>query len=312
MNDAKKNRTKFQIFLIILKRFVDWNYIKGFSKHYFGGLYTRTEQNHLFLFASGVAFSIFICMVPFVLMMTWLLSNFLDYDSLRFQLTTLVNALIPYDTYADFVLNIIFARIDELIRYKNVAGLIGLFALLFTASSLISSIRTVLNKVFGAIADVNVFLGKLWDFAWIFLLILLFLSSMLLLPLIDVFRNVSDYIPLFKFLNYGIFQKLFTLILSLVIIYLLFFMLYKFAAVVRIRKRAASVGALWAALLWVAAKQIFGYYIYNFSSLGKIYGTYVLIIVVAFWIYYSSILFIIGAEIAKLYDERIDLTKDLS
>ncbi len=301
-----KKRGRVQTVLIILKRFFDWNYIKDFSKHYFGGMYTRTEHNHLFLFAAGLAFSIFVCMIPFVLMMSWLLGNFLDYESLQFQLTTLVNALIPYDTYADFVLNIIFARIDELIRYKNVAGLVGLFALLFTASSLISSIRTILNKVFGATTDVNVFLGKLWDFAWILLLILLFLSSMLLLPLIDVFRSASEYIPLFRFLQYGIFQKFFTLVLSLVIVFFLFFMLYKFAAVVRIRKRSALVGALWAALLWVAAKQIFGYYIYNFGSLGKIYGAYVLIIVVGFWIYYSAIVFILGAEVAKLYNERID------
>lgn len=307
MTNIEKKRAPLKKILIILKRLIDWNYIKGFSKHYFGGLYNRTEQNHLFLFASGIAFLIFICMIPFVLIMSWLLGNFLDFESLHFQLTTLVNALIPYDTYADFILDIIFARIDELIRYKNVAGIIGLFALLFTSSSLISGIRTVLNKVFGAEADVNLLLGKLWDFAWIFLLILLFLSSMLLLPLIDIFRNVSEYIPFFNFLQYGVYQKFFTLTLSLVIIYLLFFMLYKFAAVVRIRKRAASAGALWAAFLWVAAKQIFGFYIYNFGSLGKIYGAYVLIIVVAFWIYYSAIVFIIGAEIAKLYDERIDL-----
>ena len=36
----------------------------------------------------------------------------------------------------------------------------------------------------------------------------------------------------------------------------------------------------------------------------KIYGTYVLFVVVAFWIYYSSIVFIIGAEIGKLYSDR--------
>ena len=52
-------------------------------------------------------------------------------------------------------------------------------------------------------------------------------------------------------------------------------------------------------------KQIFRYYIYDFSTIGKIYETYAFLVVVAFWIYYSSIVFIICAEIAKLYSDRV-------
>jgi membrane protein len=66
------------------------------------------------------------------------------------------------------------------------------------------------------------------------------------------------------------------------------------------------VSAFWAALLWEAAKQLFGYYLYHFSSFGKIYGTYALVVVVAFWIYFSSVVFIVGAEIGKLFQERLE------
>ena len=59
------------------------------------------------------------------------------------------------------------------------------------------------------------------------------------------------------------------------------------------------VGAFWAALLWETAKQLFGFYLYNFAAFGKIYGAYALVVVVAFWIFYASIVFIIGAEIGK-------------
>ena len=65
------------------------------------------------------------------------------------------------------------------------------------------------------------------------------------------------------------------------------------------------MGAFWAALLWEIAKQVFGFYLHNFSGLGKIYGAYALIVVVAFWVYYSSIVFIVGAEIARLYADRL-------
>ena len=65
------------------------------------------------------------------------------------------------------------------------------------------------------------------------------------------------------------------------------------------------VGALWSSLLWVGMKVLFGYYLANFQTWGKIYGTYALLIVIAFWIYYTAAVFIIGAEIAKLFDERL-------
>jgi uncharacterized BrkB/YihY/UPF0761 family membrane protein len=82
--------------------------------------------------------------------------------------------------------------------------------------------------------------------------------------------------------------------------------MYRFVPTLKIRKRSVVVGAIWASLFWEAAKQGFGYYLNNFANFGKIYGTYALIVVVAFWIYYSSIVFILGGEIGKLFNERLE------
>jgi membrane protein len=64
---------------------------------------------------------------------------------------------------------------------------------------------------------------------------------------------------------------------------------------------------MWAAIFWVGAKILFGMYLSNFTTFSKIYGAYALGIVVAFWIYYTAAVFILGAEIGKLFDERISL-----
>ncbi len=87
--------------------------------------------------------------------------------------------------------------------------------------------------------------------------------------------------------------------------YLIFSALYKFMPIVKIRKRSVLIGALWAALLWVTAKVLFGIYLSSFTTFSRIYGAYALVVVVAFWIYYTSAVFIIGAEIGKLFDERL-------
>ena len=75
-------------------------------------------------------------------------------------------------------------------------------------------------------------------------------------------------------------------------------------------KKVVFISAFWAALLWELAKKLFGFYIFHFASLNKIYGAYVFVIIAAFWIYYSSIIFIIGAEIGQLFRERKDIIRE--
>jgi len=101
-------------------------------------------------------------------------------------------------------------------------------------------------------------------------------------------------------------------LVSFAVIYLVFTVLYIAVPLEKLKKKAIAISALWAAILWEAAKEVFGYYIYHLSSFGKIYGTYAIVVVVAFWIYYSSVVFIVGAEIGKLFQERITMEENKS
>lgn len=279
--------------------------IKDFFFHYFGGLYHRIDTHHVFLLAGGLAFSLFVCIVPFTLIIFWILGNFLGSAEVELQLNSLIHTIIPYETYSDFVQEIIFKRIYEVIEYKDIAGIVGFIGLFFAASGFFSSIRTILNKVFGTDEDVSIVVGKLRDFALIILALIVLLVSTFIIPALDMLRSLSETIPLLHFFQLGIFQKIFTTLFSLLILYFIFSVMYSIVPIVKIKKRSVLVGAMWAALLWETAKQAFGYYLFNFASWGKIYGTYALVVVVAFWIYYSSIVFIIGAEIGKLFNERL-------
>jgi membrane protein len=279
-----------------------WDRISYYTK----GLWFNFDDHHIFIFAGGLAFSLFICIIPFVLILFWLLGILLDSASVQIQINTLIDTVIPYEMYSDYIKEILTKRIAEVIQYKNVAGFFGLVGLMFAASGFSSSIRTILNTVFGRRVDINFFLGKLRDFALIIMTVLVFLVSTVLLPLIEVLRKFSEYVVELKFLQYPIFQTFFTTAFSFIIVTAIFGVLYRYVPVVKIRRRAVFVGAVWAGVLWEGAKHIFGYYLYHFATYGKVYGAYALVIVVAFWIYYSSMVFIIGAEMGKLYHDRIE------
>ena len=277
--------------------------------YYAVNLFNSIDRYHVFLFSGGLAFSILLCIIPFILILFWVLGNFLSSASVAMQINSLIDTAIPYDTYSDFIKEILMNRIKEVVAFKNFAGIVGLFGLLFAASGFSGSIRTILNTIFGAKADVNFFLGLLRDFALIFVTIVLLFVSATIFPIIDVLRNFSNSYVELEFLKYGIFQKLFTTIFSLSTIIILFSLLYHFVPIVKIKKRAVFVGAVWAAILWETVKQIFGYYLYHFATYGKIYGAYALIIAIAFWLYYSAIVFVFGAIIGKLYHDRLLLLK---
>lgn len=281
-----------------------WAETWSFIKHYFGGLYDRIDRHHVFLLSGGLAFSLFTCIIPLVLIAFWILGNFLSSEEMELQIINLINTVIPYDQYAEFTKQIIFSRVYEVVEFKNAAGIIGFVGLFFAASGFFSSMRTVLNKINGQDIDVNFFLGKLRDFLIIIVAILIFFASILSLPFLELVRKIADVTDYLQFFNAPIFQQLYTILISFVVILFLMYLFYRLVPTRKIRRTSALVGAMWASILWVAAKTAFGYYISHFQTWGRIYGTYALMVVIAFWIYYTAAVFIIGAEIGKLFDER--------
>ncbi len=288
-----------------------YNKAKDFVKHYMGGLIRRADEHHVFLLAGGLAFSLFVCIIPFFLIMFYILGNILNSQSMQAQVNAAINTIIPYAKYADFVKNIVFTRIGEVVKYKNIAGIIGGFGLLFAASGLFSSMRTILNRVFGLESNVHFLIGKLKDFALVLMVIIIFFILTIITPALDLIRQMAGEWNVLHFFNFGIFDHLIISVVSLIIIFLVFFILYVSVPIRKLGRKATFVSSLWAAILWEAAKQGFGFYLHHFTTLGRIYGTYAIVVVVAFWIYYSSIVFIIGAEIGRLYSERKYSSEDV-
>ncbi len=296
---------KLYLFLNLFPSFVK---IKSFIKHYGGGIYNRVDEHHVFLLAGGLAFSLFVCIIPFLLIIFSVIGSFLDSETIQFQISTLIDTIIPYGMYSDFVKAIIFKRIDEFVQYKTIAGIVGGFGLLFAASGLFSSMRTILNRVFGVEIDVNVILGKLRDFALVLMVLLIFFVTTILMPFINLIFQFANTFEFLSFLQTGYFEHFILTLISLSLIYIVFAILYLAVPLKKLGKKAVFISAFWAAILWEAAKQLFGFYLYNYASFSQIYGAYALVVVVAFWIYYSSVVFIIGAEIGRLYYERKYLT----
>jgi membrane protein len=281
-----------------------WDGMKRFFIHYMGGLYKRADEHHIFLLAGGLAFSTFVCMAPLALIIFSFFGNFLEEHSIEAEINAAIDRVIPYEDYARFIQDFIFRRIEEFKAGSDIAGYIGAVGLLLAASGLFSSIRTILNRIFIMEKGKSFFIGKLRDIGMVLIVICFFLALTAILPAFEILRSAADKTEILKFLRFGIRSSAMIAVFSYFLSFALFYFIYSLVPYARLGWKIPALSAFWAAILWEAAKWAFGYYIAHLASFKQIYGAYVFIIVAAFWIYYSAIIFIIGAEIGQLFRER--------
>lgn len=279
--------------------------MRDFFRHYLLGLYDRLDEHHVFLLGGGLAFSFLVCIVPLVLVLLSVLGNALAASAFEYRIEIVIEMLFPATHYTASLKNFFLERVDEIIRYREVAGYGGVFGLLLAASGLFSSMRTILNKVFRVRRDVHIVIGKLRDFGMVLLVLLFMLTSTTLFPLVEFMKAMMHKITWLPTLSLnGSLQSL-SPVLFFIIIFLLFFILYNFIPNENLGVMPTGVSALMATIFWEIARQIFGYYLAHAAALDRVYGAYLFLVAVVLWIYYSSLMFILGAEIGQLYRERL-------
>jgi membrane protein len=251
-------------------------------------------------------------MIPMVLLMFAFLGNIIDPVNVEDQVNKLIDTLIPYPQFASYTKKFILSRIPEVIEFKTLAGYLGAVGLLFTSTWLFSTMRTVLNKTYGVSVHKSALIGLLRDFGMVILIIVFILLATFILPITNIILSTADEIEFLQVFQLSTLADTLFSVISTLIIFLLFLVLYYLIPYEKLGKKIPIVSALWATILWEVARNIFGYYVKNFLVINNVYGAFVLIIVIMFWLFYSSILFIIGAEIGQLYRERKKLRQSLT
>lgn len=305
---------------------------QGTLSWYLGGLALRMSENHLLLFAGGLAFATLLSLVPLVFLVFFVLGAVLDTASLAWLLNRTVEVFIPYEAEAAFLKDALSSRIPDVVEFKKTYGISGLSILMLSVSGLFTSMRTILDTVFQASgrepgvmarllrqwpspvdrlrelstsrkqmrffrAALPAALGRLKDLALVLVVLCTFLLLVLSLPILAAVLELALG-PLHSHLTH------FYDLASMALILAVFLGLYWLVPSRKPRVKALATGAFWAALLWKLAEWLFGYYLGHFASIGYLYGAYVLSVVLALWLYFAAVLFIVGAEIAQLCHEK--------
>lgn len=282
---------------------VGYEWIKVVLRHFLGGLWRRIDEHHVLLAASGLTFSVIVCIIPFLLVIFSVVGVLLARPTIAGEIDTLIGRFIPYPEYAEQARKFVADRVEEFWVYRRLAGWVGSLGLLFAASGLFSSMRTVLDTVFETPGKRSAVLAKLHDVGLVLLVMVFFLLSTIILPVLQVIIRKAQTSAALRIFDLGFIEGIAFAMISFCVIWLGFYMIYVTVPHRRPPHRVLVISSFTAAVLWQVAERGFGYYIRQFVTFKQIYGAYSFLLVGALWLYYTSIIFIIGAEIGRLSHE---------
>lgn len=271
---------------------------------YVRGVWRRAGEHNILFLAEALSFSTLVCIIPLVLIGFAIGGMVLETSDFVSRLNQLIDVVVPYPENALWVKEFITAQVEEFSSYRNLAGVIGFLGVFFASSALFSTVRSIFGTVYRTEKTRSVIVGKLFDFLMIVVLMVLFLVAATLLPAVGVARHIAATSGLLEGVLLEGVTKFVMDAGTVAGIFLVLFIVHRVVPVSRPSRGAAIAAALSTTVLWFVAMQLFGIYISQAATLKRIYGAYVVAVVVVFWIYYTSVVFIIGAEIGRIYQER--------
>lgn len=183
------------------------------------------------------------------------------------------------------------------------ATAIGVITLLVTASGVFGEMQTALNVIWKAKPEGStvsrLVRARAASLGLVAALGFLLMVSLAVSAGITALGGIINaYLPFGTFI-----LSVLNAAFSFALIALLFAAIYKVLPDRRLEWHDVWVGAILTAALFTIGKSLIGWYIGS-SAVGSSYGAAGALIVVLLWVYYSSEIFLLGAEFTRAYSQR--------
>jgi membrane protein len=269
-------------------------YIRSIAKDFF--------KHEVPFISSAIAFNILLCFIPLILVLLSIIGTMLlSYDVTIRDVGQFLDSVIPPQPYQKMMKNVVVTIVGDLIANRSSMGMVGVIALLYTATQLFSALRSALHKAVGAPAPTDLLHSQVKDIIIVFGLGVLFVVvgvAAQAYPLTRFIASASAHSPIPALPS--ILANLGLLMFSVFTLYFL----YQFIPSYPTTHTGSFIAAMTAALLWEISNRIFTWYLYTYQPFNKVYGAYAFMLAAMVWIYTISIIFVIGGMAGHIYSER--------
>lgn len=259
----------------------------------------ETRKNAISTRASAVAFTFFLALFPAIIFFFSLIP-FLPVANLQAQLLNEMHALLPENAYQAAVVTI-----NDLVKTQH-NGLLsfGFLVTFYFATNGIDALIEAFNHAIHVDETRSFIKQRLVSLFLFVALSMLVLSASLLIIFSEVALNYA--ISHGLLLSDGVVIFLLTLgkwVVSYLLLFTAISLLYYFGPVKSPNYKLINSGVLLATILSIIASLLFNYYVNNFATYNKVYGSIGTIMVVMLWIQFNCLIMLIGFDLnAKIYN----------
>lgn len=256
-------------------------------------------KNNVIIVSAGVGFFGFLAIFPGIMALVSIFGLTMDPQLIDDQLSK-ISSMVPEEVYG-----IIEKRVENFINTTgNTLGWGTAFGILFgiwSANKGTKSLFTGVDIAYRSKSKRGLIKQNALTLLFTFGAIILLIISVVL---IVAFPAIVDKIGLSTIMQ-NILSWMRWLIMALISVFCIS-LIYIFAPV-RPRQRVKWVltGASVATLLWLLASWGFSYFISNFGNYGEIYGSLSAVVVLMLWLYLSSLIILLGAELNSEIEKYI-------
>jgi len=243
---------------------------------------TSLFDRDITFYASSLSFYTLFTLVPVMLIVLSISTSLTSFDAFYGNIKSFImNNIVPVDS------EVFSTFIDSFMQNSIELSIIGVIAIIVSSMLFFQNFEYIVNKIFktparGFWQSLSIY----WTLVTLTPIALVF--SFYLSSELQGYLGTNDFAQALKALEF----------FPYLIIWSLFFLIYKISANVEISNRAAGISSFAISFIWYLAKIGFVMYVLNKNqTYATIYGSFSTLIFFFLWVYVSWIIFIYGLKL---------------
>ena len=247
--------------------------------------------------ASALAFNFMLAFFPATIFLFTLIP-YIHIKNFQANLLNLLSTILPYNAYMAFQ-----ATIEDIVKHHNGKLLsIGFLSALYFATNGVTNLMQAFNKS-SLVSEKRSWLKR--RLIAIALTVVISIALLVAITIMTAGESVINFIKshLDSKGHFWIYIIAFSRwIIVIAIFFVTISLLYRYGPANKQKWKFLNTGSFLATVLAVVTSLGFTYYINNFSSYNKIYGSIGTLIILMLWLYLNSLILLIGFELMASID----------
>ncbi|MEX0837461.1 MAG: YihY/virulence factor BrkB family protein [Gemmatimonadota bacterium] len=264
----------------------------------------KADDDDVFFMAGAIAFNLLVALFPLLILGVGLTgivlsSRFTDPTA---AVISLFGEALP--AAGVDILGLVAELTEGLVEQRTGFTVIGLVFFVLLATRLAGTVRIALREIFDVGKRRGILEAKLFDVVVVLVgVVLVTLNLGVTVGLSAAMEVAVDFVGLQGW-TLTVAQRAFGLTVAFGSIWLLFLITYRYMPARRIPWRTAVIAATFTAVGHEVLKAAFSWYATDLADYGSAFGNLATVAVLFFWIYYGSLVFILGGEFAQVSTMR--------